>query len=35
MYRFHSQWRKVKSIVENGTIGKVSAVNVFFFILQH
>lgn len=30
MYRFHSQWHKVRSIVENGTIGKVSAVNLFF-----
>lgn len=30
MYRHHSQWHKVKSIVDTGTIGKIRSVNLFF-----
>jgi len=30
MYRHHSQWHKVKSIVEMGIIGKIRSVNLFF-----
>lgn len=30
MYRHHSQWHKVKSIVDNGTIGKIRSINLFF-----
>ncbi|QRX63529.1 Gfo/Idh/MocA family oxidoreductase [Dysgonomonadaceae bacterium zrk40] len=30
MYRHHSQWHKVKSMVDNGTIGKIKSINLFF-----
>ncbi|MCK4922855.1 MAG: Gfo/Idh/MocA family oxidoreductase [Bacteroidales bacterium] len=30
MYRFHPQWKKVKSLIEEGKIGTVSTVHSFF-----
>lgn len=30
MYRFHPQWKKVKDLVQNGTVGEIKTIQSFF-----